>query len=919
MNSRSAAVAACALVGTCLGSSVAYAQSATWAGPGSEWNTSSNWSPATVPTATAIFAGATPTTVTFGALITGIDTIQFNAGAPAYTFELSAAQTLNITGTGIVNNSANAPTFTGPGTPGLGETINFQNASTAANANFLLTNETLQFLSSSNAGTATITNNASATTNFEAGSSAANATIINNNGGLTIFGRTPGADTATAANAHITNNSGGDLFFLAATTAGNAVIVNNTGGFVQFGDSGLGETATAGNSTITGSGTISFNAQTTAGNATITTNSGGHVFFFDSSSGGSARFATNAGATFDMSGLTAASMTAGSIEGAGSYVLGDKQLVVGSNNLSTEVQGVISGIGGSLDKVGTGTLTLSGVNTYTGPTVIDGGILSVNGSIVSAVTVNAGGTLGGTGTVGPTTVNAGGILAPGNSIGTVHVAGNVTFNANSIYQVQVNPAGGSDLTVATSATINGGTVQALPAAGTYGASTRYIIVQTTGGVTGTFANVTSSSAFLTPSLSYPTDEVVLTLTRNATSFAAIAQTPNQASVGAALDTSASGSALVQAILPLGNAQALLAFDALSGEIHASVQTAIIDDSLWVRDTLLARMLQASYGGDGGAMGALGFGGPMVAFADAGAGASALAYADGARSGFPIKAPPAPTPSDLVFWAQGTGAWGRIDGDGNAAEMSRTFAGFLTGVDRRFGENWRAGIAAGYSNSSVNVNARASSANVDTAHLAAYAAAGLGSFKLRTGAALSWNTLSTDRIIAFPGFVDTAHANYGAGEGQLFGELGYAMAFGRYAVEPFAGLTFVHLGTESFTESGGAAALAGASNHDDVGYTTLGAHLATRDVLANGMVLIPHATLAYQHALGNVTPAAALAFESTGAGTEITGVPLARDSALVQVGADLQINRQATFGVFYSAEVADNAQDHSFNGRFVWHY
>src|SRR6202044_605888 len=111
------------------------------------------------------------------------------------------------------------------------------------------------------------------------------------------------------------------------------------------------------------------------------------------------------------------SMTAGSIEGAGSYVLGDKQLIVGSNNLSTTVDGVISGIGGSLDKVGNGTLTLTNTNTDTGNTLIDGGVLSVNGSIAaSSVFVDANGTLGGNGTVGPTTVNSGGIVAPGNSI-----------------------------------------------------------------------------------------------------------------------------------------------------------------------------------------------------------------------------------------------------------------------------------------------------------------------------------------------------------------------------------------------------------------------------------------------------------------------------------------------------------------------
>jgi autotransporter-associated beta strand protein len=69
-------------------------------------------------------------------------------------------------------------------------------------------------------------------------------------------------------------------------------------------------------------------------------------------------------------------MTAGSIEGNGQYNLGSKRLTVGSNNLSTTVSGLIEngghagGASGSLVKVGTGTLTLLGDNTYRGGTTI---------------------------------------------------------------------------------------------------------------------------------------------------------------------------------------------------------------------------------------------------------------------------------------------------------------------------------------------------------------------------------------------------------------------------------------------------------------------------------------------------------------------------------------------------------------------
>src|SRR5262249_23010190 len=109
--------------------------------------------------------------------------------------------------------------------------------------------------------------------------------------------------------------------------------------------------------------------------------------------------------------------------------------------------------------------------------------------------------------------------------------------------------------------------------------------------------------------------------------------------------------------------------------------------------------------------------------------SALGYADAKKSAFPIKAPPLAAPvqtPDLTFWAQGVGAWGKIDSDGNAADVSRNLAGFFTGFDRRFGE-WRLGAAAGYTNPSLSVSARASSANIDTAYLAAYAGTGFGAW------------------------------------------------------------------------------------------------------------------------------------------------------------------------------------------------
>lgn len=218
----------------------------------------------------------------------------------------------------------------------------------------------------------------------------------------------------------ITNDAGGNVNFIQGSTAGTASLVNNS--FVTFADS------------------------SSAGNATITTNNGGTTNFAGAATGGSARFITNAGGTVDISGLTSGGMTAGSIEGAGNYVLGANTLTTGSLNTSTQVDGTISGTGGGLTKVGTGTLTLTGINGYTGATTISAGTLAISGfgniSSSSVVTVN--GTFDISGATLP--FNAVTTLA-GSSSGVANMGGNglVMTNASTEFAGVIQGTGGIEV------------------------------------------------------------------------------------------------------------------------------------------------------------------------------------------------------------------------------------------------------------------------------------------------------------------------------------------------------------------------------------------------------------------------------------------------------------------------------------------
>jgi len=146
-----------------------------------------------------------------------------------------------------------------------------------------------------------------------------------------------------------------------------------------------------------------------------------------------------------------------------------------------------------------------------------------------------------------------------------------------------------------------------------------------------------------------------------------------------------------------------------------------------------------------------------------------------------------------------------------------------------------------------------------------------------------------------------------------------MTFGPVAAEPFAGLAFVHLHAGGFNEAGGIAALNGLGNTDNVGYSTLGLRVATSYALANGMVLTPRVSVAWQHAFGAVTPIASLAFQTTGIPFTVAGLPLARDEALVEAGFDVRVQPQATVGFYYVGRLASSAQDHSVKGNFTWKF
>ena len=620
----------------------------------------------------------------------------------------------------------------------------------------------------------------------------------------------------------------------------------------------------------------------------------------------------------------------------------------------------ISGPGG-LTLQGSGTLVLAGDDTFTGGVNVQGGALGVTGSLLGPLSVSPGaafvlgstgvftgvltnngsvdnegvmtgtfagsgafansGFLSGVGGFGSLDLLPGSTIALGNSIGAIQVAGDLTVAAGATYQAKVAGNSADQIEVGGTATLSGGAV----AASVLGASAElghaYPILVATGGVNGAFANVSADNLpFLQPSLSYDADDVFLTLARNGVSYASVATTPNQAAVADAVGAGPAGSGLDLALDVQSAAGAQRAFDALSGEVYASAETAMLNDSLYLREALLARMRQASFAGAFGPTAALATGGPTTtAYADdlgSSPAASALTNAGGERLTISPGAPPAAVPA-TYSWIQAIDSWGRFGGDGDAATASRSLGGFFAGVDRRFDSNWLAGVAGGYTDSSISVSDRGSAADIGAAHLAGYLSATFGPWSLRSAAAASFSALDATRSLAFPGFAETASAHYDAVTTQVFSEASYSMTLGKIAAEPFGGLAFAHLNVDGFAENGGGvAALDGSASHLDIGYSTLGGRAAVDYLLADGMALTPRVSVAWQHAFGSLTPTETLTFQNTGETFAIAGLPIARDSTLFESGLDLRLNPRAEVGLSYSGQYGDRVMSNSVKGNLT---
>ncbi|WP_186238331.1 autotransporter domain-containing protein, partial [Burkholderia gladioli] len=706
-------------------------------------------------------------------------------------------------------------------------------------------------------------------------------------GGTTLNGGSLALGNAQALGTGALTVNGGSLL-LGSTTLTLGSLDGAAGGTIDTGSGGLN---VAGGGTyggaLTGAGSL-----TKSGTGTLTLTGD------NSYAGGT----TIAGGTLQVGNGGTSGTLAGNVANAGSLVF--------NRSDDTSFGGTVSGTG-SLTQAGSGQLTLTGASTLSGPTTVAAGTLNVAGSLAqSTVTVMNGGTVTGTGTIGGLVVGNGATAAASQPGSSLNVGGNLTFQPGSTLQVAANPQQAGSVKATGAAQIGGGTVQVLANTGVYSPSTSYTIVDASGGLSGTFSNVTSNLAFLKPQLSYDANRAVLALVANGTSFTDVAQTPNQHEVAAAIGTLGAGNPVYDTLLSTDAPTARAAYNSLDGELYASMKSLLLTDSRYVRDAVTDRVRQGLAASSG----------PLSALAAGGA--SLCGDANSVLSG-PAGAATAQqrcqsTPYQPVVWGQAFGGRSRFDGNNNASSVSRSMTGFIAGADVGLGDHWRAGVAGGVTHSSFD-NDTQSSASADSYSLSIYGGGQFGALGLRGGAAYTWHRIDTDRYPGFAGFSDHAQSGINAQTAQVFGEVGYALPAGAVALEPFVNLAYVNLHTDGITETGGAAALRSANESNSIGFSTAGLRAATKfDVMSRGG-FSARAMAGWRHAFGSTTPNSTFAFVSGGSAFQVSGVPIARDAAVVELGVDANLTQRLKLGLTYSGQYGSGVRDNAVLGNLLWKF
>jgi len=567
--------------------------------------------------------------------------------------------------------------------------------------------------------------------------------------------------------------------------------------------------------------------------------------------------------------------------------------VIGDGSSLEVVENLYVGIGEDSGMGGTGLLVVQ-----------DGGLVNVGDTLIIGPT----GKLQGAGTVQAGTLNTSGTIAPGDSIGTMTVEGNVVFEPNSIFEVEINNTSSDKLIVTGDVDIQGGTVKAVEE-GTIVGSHEYQIIEANE-VTGTFDVLDTAlvHSVTDANLGYDDTSVLLYITAMAFDDPNVCQTTNQKAIGPALQQIAEdegGNDITEALQELGDFEDVRgAYDQLCGQIRPTlgpITTSITSNFIGVISGGLDRKLVAQSNRLGGRA--------LLAMARPDSMTGAVTMDVSAFSQFIAMGNGTNILGDKPWgiWVKSYGMFGDRDSEDGVNGYRYTIYGFGMGVDYQFTENLLMGITSGFSDGQVDYYNSKDESKMKGLHLGLYGR--WASERWYANALLAYTGMEydTDRYVDLTG-------EHLSGDPDGYDLAGYVEAgltwrnVRGWQINPMVALQWSSLSLDDYAEKGGSSALTFDSEHYKSFKSSLGARVTkVISEKRDGVKAVWEVRGRWVHEFDDVQSTVDTAFiTNPDVIFKVSDSELPRDSAVFGMGLNASLNEQTVISLEYDVRL--NADD-----------
>lgn len=689
---------------------------------------------------------------------------------------------------------------------------------------------------------------------------------------------------------------------------------------------GIGSATFTGSGSTTLTGTNTYTGETMIASGTLALKAGGSI-------ASSSEVYLASGATLDIR-LVDGVFSPVDIQNlsgtAGSFVnVSGQSLVINQSETTTYAGTIQNGPttgwgGGTVQLTGTGTLKLTGTNTYSGGTTIDSGALEVGNAQA----------LGN----GSVTLN-GGTLSTDGVNHQIDIDGNYTQTGGTLllnlYSATVydtvaltNPSGVATVSGTLKLNINGSFAP--------GQGQEFDLITTSNAVSGTFGTVLTNLPSIGGTINYSNN--VALIFQKAFVGLDIPLTPNQTSVATYIDTHDQAitnpdfANLVGALnLASGNSSTLQsAFNQLSPLNFANFasSTSFNNASFFTQqfDGYLANH-RGPNGGFASSEGGLDYSGlaindPQIDPSLQSTRSRLLAWSPAPNIGLLSDSSSAvlggTDMKDMIAPTALTNPWnvfvtGNVvlaqDFSNNQAGLpynSSTTGAVEVGADYRITHTWLLGAAFGYGHTHADLDTIGSNATVNTYSPAVYTSYADKGWFVNGLASYGFSNYSQQRNVSIPGFGGTASSSPGGS--QILGNIdgGYEFHRGPWTFGPTLGLQYVHLTVDGYSETGlPGADLTVNQNDADSLRSRLGGTV-NYTIKTASLIFTPHFSASWQHEFMDQSRGVTAQFNSVGAGSFVVNTPNpSRDSALIDVGLDMQVNNSITVFTDYSAQAGQS--------------